>query len=211
MKLIISIVPRHKGVIITEAAKAVGCKGATIVMGKGTAKNQVLEFLGLGTSDKDIVYMLEKNSDYNKLVDAIIDFTKSEKKGFGILFNIECNKLLKNGIFEIEEGELTMATHTLITVILNAGYAEDAMAQARKAGATGGTIINARGTGKEEDAKFFGITIVPEKEMLIILADKEKQENILQAIKELPCLQEVGSGITFCSDVNNFFMLGSQK
>ena len=60
----------------------------------------------------------------------------------------------------------------------------------------------------EEDVKFFGITIVPEKEMLIILAEKEKEESILEAIRTLPCLQEKGSGITFCSDVNNFTTLG---
>ena len=118
--------------------------------------------------------------------------------------------MLRNGQVEIEEeGENKMATHTLITVILNTGLAEDAMAAARKAGASGGTIINARGTGKEEDVSFFGIQIVPEKEMLIILAEKSQETAILEAIRTLPCLQKKGTGITFCSDVNNFTTLGS--
>ncbi|MBQ5674836.1 MAG: P-II family nitrogen regulator [Lachnospiraceae bacterium] len=210
MKLMIAITPRNKGEHITQAAKKAGCGGATIILGKGTAKNQILELLGLGTSEKDLVYILAKNEEYEKIATAIKEEAQSEKKGFGIIFTIDSDRMLKNGQVEIEEeGENKMATHTLITAILNSGLAEDAMAAARKAGASGGTIINARGTGKEEDVGFFGIQIVPEKEMLIILAEKSQETAILEAIRTLPCLQEKGTGITFCSDVNNFTTLGS--
>lgn len=208
MKLIVSIVPRNKGEHVSDAVKSIGAAGGTIILGKGTAKNQILELFGLGSSDKDIVYVLANNSEVKKMNEAIKEFSKNEKKGFGILFNLDSDRVLKNGFIEVEEGGIEMATHTLISVILNSGLAEDAMAAARTAGARGGTIINARGTGKEEDVKFFGITIVPEKEMLIILAEKDKEESILEAIRTLPCLQEKGSGITFCSDVNNFTTLG---
>lgn len=211
MKLMIAITPRNKGKHITQAAKKAGCGGATIILGKGTAKNQILELLGLGTSEKDLVYILAKNEEYEKIATAIKEEAQSEKKGFGIIFTIDSDRMLKNSQIEIEEeGENKMATHTLITVILNSGLAEDAMAAARKAGASGGTIINARGTGKEEDVGFFGIQIVPEKEMLIILAEKSQETAILEAIRTLPCLQEKGTGITFCSDVNNFTTLGSK-
>ncbi|MBR4824058.1 MAG: P-II family nitrogen regulator [Spirochaetaceae bacterium] len=103
------------------------------------------------------------------------------------------------------------ATHTLISIIVNDGFADDAMAAARKAGAGGGTIINARGTGREDDAKFFGITIVPEKEMLLILAEKSKADAILDAVRSLPCLQTKGTGITYCIDVNDFAPLGTPR
>lgn len=99
-------------------------------------------------------------------------------------------------------------SHELISVIVNAGYAEDIMHAARKAGATGGTIINARGTGKEEDVKFFGITIVPEKDFLLILAAKGQAPAILEAIRATPCLSEPGMGIAFCIDVERFVPLG---
>ncbi|NLM00008.1 MAG: P-II family nitrogen regulator [Treponema sp.] len=208
MKLIISIVPRNKGEAITEAVRKIGSSGATILFGKGTAKNPILGLFGFGTSNKDLIYILAKNSECEKFNQTIIDFTKNEKIGFGVLFNVDCDRILKNGSIEIEEGENFMATHTLITVILNAGLAEDTMAVARKAGASGGTVVNARGTGKEEDEKFFGITIVPDKEMLIILAQKEQEQDILEAIRKLPYLQEKGTGITYCTDVNNFSLLG---
>ncbi|MDR3284698.1 MAG: transcriptional regulator, partial [Treponema sp.] len=78
-------------------------------------------------------------------------------------------------------------------------------------GAGGGTIINAHGTGKEEDAKFFGVTIVPEKEMLMILVDKGKAAPVVEAIRALPCLAQPGSGIAFCTEVSDFTLLGRKK
>lgn len=100
------------------------------------------------------------------------------------------------------------ASHELISVIVNAGYADDVMLAARKAGAKGGTVINARGTGREEDVTFFGVTIVPEKELLMILAEKQAAPAILEAIRRTPSLNEPGIGIAFCTDVESFFLLG---
>ena len=82
------------------------------------------------------------------------------------------------------------------------------MAAARKAGAPGGTVINARGTGREEDVKFFGITIVPEKELILILVPKEQSPTILNAVKSVPCLAQPGIGIAFCMDVGSFATVG---
>lgn len=109
-----------------------------------------------------------------------------------------------------EKGENMNGTYQVINVIVNKGYAEDAMAAARKAGAGGGTIMNARGTAREGDAKFFGMEIVPEKEMLMILVPTEKAEGIVNAIRELPCFAKAGSGIVFCNEANDFTLLGKK-
>ena len=100
--------------------------------------------------------------------------------------------------------------YQMINIIVNKGYAEDAMAAARKAGAGGGTIIGARGTAKEGDAAFFGMKIVPEKEMLMILVPAEKKNDIVSAITELPCFAEAGSGIIFCNEAQDFTLLGKK-
>ena len=98
--------------------------------------------------------------------------------------------------------------YEMINIIVNKGYAEDAMAAARKAGAGGGTILSARGTAKEGDEKFFGMEIVPEKEMLIVLVPSDKKAEILDAVKALPCFEKAGSGIVFSSEVESFSVLG---
>ena len=83
----------------------------------------------------------------------------------------------------------------MINIIVNKGYAEDAMAAARKAGAGGGTVVLGRGTAKEGDEKFFGVEIVPEKEMLVILAEQSKAEAVVEAIQNLECFSKGGSGV----------------
>ncbi len=101
--------------------------------------------------------------------------------------------------------------HTLITCIVNKGMAEEIMEVARKAGATGGTIIPARGTGKEEDVKLFGFPYVPEKDMLLMLVGADLTGKVLQAIKQVPALDEPGSGISFCIDVERFMSFGKDQ
>lgn len=99
----------------------------------------------------------------------------------------------------------------MITVIVNKGYADDIMAAARRAGAGGGTVINARGTAKETDERFFGMHIVAEKEMLIMVVPAEKKDGVISAIRELKCLKEPGMGIAYSGQVEDFALLGKAK
>ncbi|BDC94483.1 nitrogen regulatory protein P-II family [Treponema bryantii] len=215
-KLLVSIVPHDSGELISDAAKSAGAGGGTIAMGRGTASNGVLQLLGLGDTSKDIVYIILEEEKCEAVRTAIISASET-KKHFGVLFTIEVGNFVKAGNTDsIEKSEIkggkSMATSTyqMINVIVNKGYAEDAMAAARKAGAGGGTIIGARGTAKEGDAAFFGMKIVPEKEMLMILVPSDKKDAILQAITALPCFAEAGSGIIFCNEAQDFTLLGKK-
>ena len=227
-KLLIGIVPHNSGELITDAAKSAGAGGGTIAMGRGTASNGVLQLLGLGDTSKDIVYIIIQN----KIKQAVYDAIKkaSEKKAhFGVMFTLDTPGFMRAGHLnedgmapaeseqadqsEKSEGEESMSrenNYQMINVIVNKGYAEDAMAAARKAGAGGGTIIGARGTAKENDAAFFGMKIVPEKEMLMILVPAEKKSAIVEAITALPCFAEAGSGIIFCNEAQDFTLLGKK-
>ena len=95
-----------------------------------------------------------------------------------------------------------------ITVIISHGHANDVMAIARKAGAKGGTILNARGTGTDEDIKSSGISLFPEKEMLFIIAKNDKVDAIIDAIGATLYLRESGGGIIFTTNVEQFITLG---
>lgn len=215
-KLLISIVPHDSGELITNAAKSAGAGGGTITMGRGTASNGVLQLLGLGDTSKDIVYIIIKENlkeaVYNEIIKA------SEKKShFGVIFTLNTPDFIRAGHLDEKsdgaKGEEIMKNeknYQMINIIVNKGYAEDAMAAARKAGAGGGTIIGARGTAKEGDAAFFGMKIVPEKEMLMILVPTEKKNDIVSAITELPCFAEAGSGIIFCNEAQDFTLLGKK-
>ena len=86
----------------------------------------------------------------------------------------------------------------IIFFILNKGHVDEAMAAARDAGATGGTIITGRSAAAPEEVqKSLGITIQQEKELLLILAKTEKRTEIMSAISKAAGLNKPGCGIGF--------------
>ena len=210
--LLISIVPHNEGERVSSILKKAGAMGGTILMGRGTAENSFLLLLGIGDSSKDIVFTLTETEKKEQLLNALKEESTRFKAHYGICFAIDAqrtNTVSENQNSQSGEGnQMAEKTHKLITAILNKGYADDAMAAARKAGAGGGTIMHARGTAKEEDVSFLGITLVPEKEMLMILVEKDKADAVLESIRTLPCLAEPGSGIVYCMDVDSFTGLG---
>lgn len=211
--ILFSIVPHDKGEKLTQAAVESGAWGGTVFMGENQPDSNLKAILGLGSFKQDIITMVVEEKEKEKISRAIIEATKNESKNFGFLFSISSNTFVKGGALItggilMEEKSENKKKNKLIWAIVNKGYAEDAMAEARKAGAGGGTIVNARGTARESDEKFFGMHIVPEKEMLMIVVDESKYEAVLESIRHLKYLNQPGSGIAFCCDVEDFSILG---
>ena len=92
--------------------------------------------------------------------------------------------------------------HECIVCIVNSGYSETVMEAAREAGAGGGTVLGARGTATKDAEKFFGITVHPEKEMVMILVDNEKRDAVLHALYKNVGLETKGQGIAFSLPVD---------
>jgi len=90
----------------------------------------------------------------------------------------------------------------LIITIVNRGFSELVMDAARGVGASGGTILHARGTGIHEAEKFFGISIQPEKELVLILTAHDERQTIMQAIAEHAGLNTPGKGLAFSVPVD---------
>lgn len=108
---------------------------------------------------------------------------------------------------------MTTNNHEVIFAIVNSGYAEDAMAVARKQGARGGTILNARGVAKEKDAAFFGITFHAEKEILMLVVEKSIRDDVLNALYKEMGMGNKAQGIAFSlpvSDVAGLVQSGDQ-
>jgi nitrogen regulatory protein PII len=93
--------------------------------------------------------------------------------------------------------------YEVIFCIVNSGFADDVMDAARNHGARGGTVLNARGTAKQETEKLFNIVVQPEKEIVIILVKKEVKEEILHAIYQKVGLDTPGQGIAFSMPVDD--------
>ncbi len=98
-------------------------------------------------------------------------------------------------------------TYALVIAIVNHGYSADAMKAAKKAGATGGTILHGHGVSGKEAAKFFGITINEEKEILMIVARKEIKQKIMMSISSEMGMSSPAQGIVFTLPVDDVYGL----
>ena len=98
---------------------------------------------------------------------------------------------------------MTTNNHEVIFAIVNSGFAEDVMAVAREQGARGGTILNARGVAKEDAAAFFGITLHSEKEILMMVVEKDIRDQVLNAIYKEMGMAKAAQGIAFSLPVSD--------
>jgi nitrogen regulatory protein PII len=106
---------------------------------------------------------------------------------------------------------MTTNNHEVTFAIVNAGYAEDVMDIARDLGVRGGTILNARGVAKEEAAAFFGITLHAEKEILMMVVEKELRDDVLNAIYKRMGMAKKAQGIAFSLPVSDVAGLVQQE
>ena len=94
-------------------------------------------------------------------------------------------------------------THDLIIVIAEQGYTNLIMDAAREAGAHGGTVIHAKGTGMEAAEKFMGVSLATEKELIFIVAKTEEKNAIMQAVMQNAGLDTKAKAITFSLPVTD--------
>ncbi|MEN8257022.1 MAG: P-II family nitrogen regulator [Thermodesulfobacteriota bacterium] len=81
---------------------------------------------------------------------------------------------------------------------------------AKKEGATGATIIPARGTGIHEAKTFFGLSLEAQTDIILLLVEEHLVPKILDAIKEAGEFHKPGTGIAFVVPVEHVVGLESQ-
>ncbi|MCR4677085.1 MAG: hypothetical protein K5634_07700 [Sphaerochaetaceae bacterium] len=195
--LMIAFLEYGQGDRFQSIARSGGAGGATAVPAIGTASSRILRMLGLGDKRRDTVLVL---FDRTETALSVIDAAEADGRLDGVCALITSNK--ENNM---------KADWKMITIIVNSGYADDIMHVARKAGAEGGTIIHARGTAPVDGEKFLGVSIVPDKEMVVILCEEGREKEIASAIENMDCLQEKGVGIMYIQDVCKFVRLGEKN
>ena len=164
----------------------------------GTAPNEIIDILGLGNPEKKILISAMPKPFADKMliklkeelglgsVNSGIAFTRPlSGANAQILHMLEQLKIVEKEVSERKD-ETTMPEpkYTLITVVMNQGFSEEAMDAAREAGAGGGTVVQSRRVGSKETMNFWGMNLQEEKEMLFIVAESENKLKIMQAIGE---------------------------
>lgn len=161
----------------------------------GTAPNEMIDILGLGSPDKAIlVTALHKES----AVAVLKDFKKQLKLGSvdsGIAFTLPItgasalmlyimDKLQTEQNTEGKDETPMATTHSLIVATVDQGFSQEVMDAARTAGAGGGTVIHSHRVGNEQEASRWGLSFQEEKDIVLIVADNQSKLSIMNAITE---------------------------
>ncbi|MBP3604110.1 MAG: P-II family nitrogen regulator [Lachnospiraceae bacterium] len=190
-----------------------GLQVMLITLGAGTASGAVLDYLGLEAAEKAVIFtVLEENRWVETKTDLQRKF-QIDVPGGGIAFIVPLSSIGGKKALEFltanqeyqkeEESVLKDTVHELIVVIANQGNIEVVMDAARGAGAYGGTVIHAKGTGMEQAEKFMGVSIAAEKEMIFIVAKKEQKNDIMKAIMEQAGIETEAKAIVFSLPVTD--------
>jgi nitrogen regulatory protein PII len=230
LKFIIFIIDWSKTKIISQVFEEEQVRFHFITRGRGTASSEVLDVLGIGSSEKAVVICLEQDVLVPVLLKEVRKKLGFHNPGAGIAFTVPLSginnpilQVFKESIHKNEkiavEIEHSLAAkkeggamsseikHDLIISIINQGYSDDFMAAAREAGATGGTVINARGLAHKGPVKFFGVSVQEEREIIIILTSREKKTPIMQAISQAYGITSKAGGIVFSVPVDSMMGL----
>lgn len=98
---------------------------------------------------------------------------------------------------------MAKTNYEVVFCVVNNGFSETVMNSARAAGARGGTVLTATGTANPKAEKFFGITVLPNKEIVIILVDSAIKEAVLHNLYRDVGLKTAGQGIAFTLPVGD--------
>lgn len=183
---------------------------------EGTASSEIMDALGLGSTDKGILISGIPKSFSREMLKILHTELRLDSVNSGIAFTIPLtatNKLLLKMMQKIEtdnvkpdekKGDDLMETeYTLIAAIVDRGFGSDLMDTARTAGAGGGTIMHSRAIENEEASGFWGLSVQEEKEIVLIIAEHELKVPIMSAISEKFGMQSEAKGLVLSLPIDN--------
>ena len=186
---------------------------AFLSLGYGTVSNEIMDYLGLESNQKAVAFSIVEEKSWRNIKRQLEKKLKIDAPGGGIAFTVPLSSIggMKQLQFLLEtqdyqkEEETTLKNtdHHLIIVITEPGYTNMVMDAARSAGAYGGTVIHAKGTGMELAEKFMGVSLASEKELVLIVTKAELKNSIMQAIMKDAGLQTKAKSIAFSLPVSD--------
>ena len=171
--------------------------GVTVTLrtvGSGTAVQEMLSTLGLERTEKAVLMAAVTAQTWQAVRRDLRREMRIDVPGTGIAFTVPLSSIGgKQALMFLtehqpliwkEESTLKDTRYELLLTIANQGYTGSIMDAARAEGAGGGTVLHAKGTGMEGAARFLGVDLVNEKEMVFIVARSSEKNQIMKAIMD---------------------------
>lgn len=211
--LLTTIVDRKNGPKYERLYNQLGAEVTFTALGAGTARGDMLDYLGLEAAEKSVIFNVIEEQNWNILKKDLRRKMRIDAPGGGIAFIVPLSSIggkstlrfliSKEEYQKEEESVLKNTAHELIIVIANRGYTDTVMDSAREAGAYGGTVISAKGTGMANAEKFMGVSLAAEKEMVFIVTRSEQKNAIMKAVMQQVGVQSKAQAIVFSLPVTD--------
>lgn len=208
----ITIINMHDAKRATDVLEREGVPVVLCSLGYGTASDMILDLLGLGETEKAVIFTIQSRQKARDVIRVMEREFKIDIPGNGILFTVPVSSvggaqsaeyMLDSDLREKGDELMINTEHEVIVVVSNRGFTELVMDAARAAGAGGGTVIHAKGASVEKAEKFFGVSIADEKEVIFIVVKKEKKAEIMKAIIKDAGMHTKARSILFSMPVND--------
>ena len=193
IRLMVAILDRGRGWKAVELFSGFGLHLHYAMRGIGTADSELLNYLGFGETEKDVLFTLLPGYTVPKVIEAAKEKLHLAIPGRGILFSMPLsaisNAVAQNVTGEAyrpeteKEEEMAKTKKDLILVMASTGSIDTVMDAAKKAGARGGTVLRGHRV-KDSKEKPGDETVHPEKEIIAILVPRELRQPVMDAINK---------------------------
>ena len=191
INFVVAIVDREKCNEMAGIFRETGLSFTLSFLAEGTATRSHLSAYGLSQTDKAVVAGITNNDQSKRIFRTARNKLFIDIPGNGIILSIPVKSIAgRKSLDYLTQGNITGGSpnmeckYELIIAVMNEGYSDLLMAAARTAGAGGGTTLHAKGTGSAQAAKFFGMSIADEKDVVYIVARSDEKTAIMKAINE---------------------------
>ena len=218
MSVILTIVERGKGSAAIKLYTRNQVYLHTQFPGKGTATSEIMDILGLGTTEKDVIISYATTAAASRLLSMLDNEMRGAVTSGGITFSLPLtglsNLVLATITYktDLKKGAYNMSSehkgeNSLILITCNRGTSGDVMETAKKAGARGGTVFRARLSGVEELESSYGLKLTPEKEILMIVVPSNIRNAVMETVNKAHGLHSDAEAVICSLGIDRFVRL----
>ncbi len=191
LNFVMTILDRDRAEDMISLYNDLGLQLVLTMLAYGTATNEQLDLYGLEATEKAVICTFAGDELTGKVLKAAKRRMFIDIPGNGIMLAVPLKSVgggrtlaFLTGNDSLPDGSVPPMNfeHELITVIANEGSTDTVMDAARSAGASGGTVMHAKGTGAQRAEKFFGVSLADEKELILIVARSSEKSAIMRTI-----------------------------
>ena len=219
IKLVVSIVERGQGKGIQKLYRKHHIPLHLQCAGHGTATSEIMDILGLGSSEKDVLISWSAASAAGHLLSQLNGELRGTVQASGIVFTVPISGLnslvaclsayqAENLKKELRgDPQVERTENSVILISCSRGCTDEIMSTAKAHGARGGTVVKARLAGQEDLEQAYDMELEEEREILAIVVPTQLRATIMEAVNTAHGLRSKAQSIVCALPIEDMIHL----